>query len=229
MPKLFLIPCLLAEDGIDHIPPVVIKTITDLDCFVVEGLRTTRRFIRKIIQDYNIDGATFVEMDKHDMQVTSTEVALLLKGAKNIGLLSEAGCPCLADPGNKIVDQARAAGYTISPLTGPTSIVSALIASGYNGQQFTFHGYLPFKEPALSKRLLQLHQTVIKTGYTQIWIETPYRNDKMIEALVKTLPASTSLSIAINLNSQEEEILKRNLSQWKGCKIGKRPAVFLMG
>ncbi|MFT4566624.1 MAG: 16S rRNA (cytidine1402-2'-O)-methyltransferase [Saprospiraceae bacterium] len=229
MPKLFLIPCLLAEDGIDHIPPIAVKTIASLDAFVVEGLRTARRFIRKMIPDYNIDGATFVEMDKHDMQVTSKEVALLLKGGKNIGLLSEAGCPCLADPGNKIVDQARAAGYTISPLTGPTSIVSALISSGYNGQQFTFHGYLPFKEPDLGKKLQQLNQTVIKTGYTQIWIETPYRNDKMIEALVKTLPSLTSLTIAIELNSKKEEILKLNLSQWKGKKIGKRPAVFLMG
>ena len=229
MPQLFLIPCLLAEDGVDHIPPVVIKTITDLDCFVVEGLRTARRFIRKIIHDYNIDGATFIEMDKHDMPVTLKEVALLLKKGGNIGLLSEAGCPCLADPGNTIVDQARAVGYTISPLTGPTSIVSALIASGYNGQQFTFHGYLPFKEPDLSKRLILLNQTVIKTAYTQIWIETPYRNDKMIEALVKTLPTTTSLTIAINLNSKDEEILKMNLSQWKGSKIGKRPAVFLIG
>jgi len=229
MPRLFLIPCLLAEDGIDHIPPIAIKTIAELDTFVVEGLRTARRFIRKMISDYNIDGATFVEMDKHDMQRTSKEVALLLKEGKNIGLLSEAGCPCLADPGNQIVDQARASGYTISPLTGPTSIVSALIASGYNGQQFTFHGYLPYKEPALSKKLLQLNQTVTSTGYTQIWIETPYRNDKMIAALVATLSPKSTLTVAIELNSQNEEILKMNLAQWKDKKIGKRPAVFLMG
>jgi len=196
VPKLYLIPSLLAEDGVEHVPPIVVERLTDLDTFIVEGLRSTRRFIKKLIPDYDIDGSTFIEMDKHDPQATVQEVAELLKLKKDIGLLSEAGCPCLADPGHPFVDQARNKGYTIMPLTGPTSIVLALIASGCNGQQFTFHGYLPVKDHLLIPKLKLLEADFRKTGYTQIWIETPYRNDKMITAAHKAITPDAQLTVA---------------------------------
>lgn len=229
MPRLFLIPSLLSEEGTDHIPPIVPDTIAQVDQYVVEGLRTARRFIRKMLHDYNIDGATFVEMDKHNMSHTSIEVAQLLQSRKDIGLLSEAGCPCLADPGNLVVDQAREAGYQIVPLSGPTSIVLALIASGFNGQQFTFHGYLPVKEHELIKKLHLLEKSLRTTGYTQIWIETPYRNDKMMRTLIQHLSPQLSIAIASDLNSPDESIDKLKLSAWRNKTIGKRPSVFLMG
>lgn len=229
MPKLFLIPNLLSEEGVRHIPPIVIQTIRDLDVFIVEGIRSSRRFIRKLIADYNIDEATFIEIDKHEQEITHREVDQLFHLKKNVGLMSEAGCPCLADPGHLIVDQARNKGYTIVPLTGPTSIVLALIASGFNGQQFTFHGYLPVKEQALARKLKSIEHAAQNTGYTQIWIETPYRNDKMIQIATKYLSASTMLVIACDLTSSEQEILKLPVNKWKNRQIGKRPAIFLLG
>lgn len=229
MPNLYLIPSLLSEKGKTHIPPIVTTTIGGLDVFIVEGLRTARRFIRKMIPDYNIDGATFIEMDKHNPSVTDEEVKLLLKSRKNIGLLSEAGAPCLADPGHRMVDMARRLNYKIVPLSGPTSIVLALIASGSNGQQFTFHGYLPVKENELIKKLKNLESNYLKTGYTQLWIETPYRNDKHLKTITKVLAPHTNLTVACDLTAPSEEILKLKIKDWRGRVIGKRPAIYVLG
>ena len=229
MSKLYLIPSLLSEEGKTHIPPIVTSAIGGLDIFIVEGLRTSRRFIRKMIPDYNIDGATFIELDKHDPNASEKEVKTILQSGKHIGLLSEAGAPCLADPGHRIVDMARRSGYQIVPLSGPSSIVLALIASGCNGQQFTFHGYLPVKEHDLIKKLKTLESNCQKTGYTQIWIETPYRNDKHLKTITKILSPKTNLTIACDLTAPSEEIRKLKIKDWQGRTIGKRPAIYLLG
>jgi len=227
--SLYLIPTLLDEDGKQHISPIVIEQLKSLDHFVVERLRTARRFIKKIQADYNIDQASFVELDKHNLEQSLRDAQQMFKEGKDIGLMSEAGSPCLADPGAKIVQLAREKGYIIKPLSGPSSIMLAIMASGLNGQEFTFHGYLPVKDGALQSKLRELEGAVKKSRYSQIWIETPYRNDKMLESLLKTVDKNLQLSIAVSLNGPQEKIDTRRLADWKGHKIGKEPAIFILG
>jgi 16S rRNA (cytidine1402-2'-O)-methyltransferase len=151
---------------------------------------------------------------------------------RSFGLLSEAGLPCIADPGHQVVDHARAQGYDIVPLTGPSSIFMALMASGLNGQEFTFHGYLPIKEPALTKKLKYIQDQVTKTGYTQLFIETPYRNIKLYEKMLSTLQDQTKLCIAQDISSAEEWIDTKSVKAWKTqakVDLKKAPCIFLIG
>ena len=176
MADLYLLPSFLAPDSNEHIPPVVINAINSTSVFIVERARTARRFIRAIIKDYNLDKAQFIELDKHDPALSKTLIKEALAQNVTIGLMSEAGTPCIADPGAMVVNMAREVGYTIKPLTGPSSIILGLMASGMNGQHFTFHGYLPIKDGALSAKLRDINRDANK-DVTQIFIETPYRND----------------------------------------------------
>jgi len=229
MPKLYTLPSLLAPDGEGHIPSVVIDRIKILRVFIVERTRTARRFIKSIIPDYPIDEATFYELDKHDDLVTQSLVNQALESGADIGLISEAGTPCIADPGAMIVQRARKAGYTISPLSGPSSISLALMASGMNGQTFTFHGSLPIKEPALGHKLKQI-STFALTGATQIFIETPYRNDKVLKAISQHVDSSLSLSISIDLTSvNDERHILCKVPAAKDHSIGKSPAIYCIG
>ncbi len=228
MAGLYILPSLLSPEGIDHIPGVVRSRIEKLRIFVVERTRTARRFIRAILPDYPIDEASFFELDKHDMLVSQAMIYKLLEQRTDIGLISEAGTPCIADPGAMIVHMARKSNYKIYPLSGPSSIMLALMASSMNGQEFAFHGYLPIKEPALSHKLSQISSLAL-SGATQIFIETPYRNDKMIEKLGATIDANLTISISIDLTSVNEEHIITKPSKVKQISIGKRPAIYCIG
>ena len=228
MPTLYLIPTTISQYGIDHIPSVVKTTVQKLRTFVVERERTSRRYIRQLVKDFPIDDAVFLELDKHDLLRSSNELSRLLSDNRDIGLMSESGVPCIADPGSQVVSLAREAGYKIKPLTGPSSIMLALMASGMNGQQFSFHGYLPVKESPLKRKLNEL-STLAKKGISQIFIETPYRNNQMLKHILKYVDNHLYLAIAIDITGTEELILCKKVSNWPRTELPKSPAIFIVG
>lgn len=231
MPHLYLISLPIEENATDHIPPVTALTLKGLQHFIVEKVRTARRFIRKIDREFDIDGSHFVELDKKDWSLNIRNTSPLLQQKVDIGLMSESGSPCVADPGHQIVGLARRAGYTVVPISGPSSIILSLMASGLNGQQFTFHGYLPIKEPELKKRLKEIDHQVRSTGYTQLWIETPYRNQAMYNAILSTCHPSHRLSIASDITAPSESIRTYSIADWRKEKVEweKVPTIFLLG
>jgi 16S rRNA (cytidine1402-2'-O)-methyltransferase len=174
----------------------------------------------------------FFELDKHKMSVEELYNFLntQIKAGKNIGLLSEAGNPCIADPGATAVDLAHQLGIMVKPLVGPSSILLALIASGLNGQHFTFHGYLPIDDKDKRAALKKLESTSKQSGYTQIFMETPYRNDKLVDEMIHSLQPETKLCIAVEIGESNEFIETRSIKNWKQRPtFHKRPAVFVLG
>lgn len=230
--NLYLIPTPLGETKSENVLPAFnFQVIQRIDTFIVEELRTARRFLRKAGYIKDFETVTFHLLNEH----TPDEEAIgmlenTLKG-HHVGLLSEAGLPCIADPGNIVVRLAHQKGIRVIPLTGPSSIMLALMASGLNGQSFVFHGYLPVKPDERSKALHELEQAASKRNQTQIFIETPYRNLQMLESIVKTCHPSLTLCIAADLTLETEWIRSMPLNEWKRQKpdLHKRPAVFLLG
>lgn len=228
---LYLIPTPLGEGVLEaSIPAGLVVTIRNIRHFVVEDLRTTRRFLKKVDKNTDIDSLRFYELNEHSRD---EETAILLKPlleGHDMGLMSEAGTPCVADPGASLVTLAHAAGIRVAPLVGPSSITLALMASGFNGQNFTFHGYLPVDRKARQQALRRLEQEAMQNDQTQIFIETPYRNMKMLESIIDTLRPSTLLCIAANLTGTEEFIRTLSVGEWKKeiPGIHKQPAVFLI-
>ncbi len=230
--KLYLIPTPITENGLKDLPQATIEIIRSLDTFIVENARTARRFIKtceppKAIQDLNI-----IEMDKHAKSFESNLLSEALKSADQIGLLSEAGCPAVADPGHQIVLQAHQQNMEILPLVGPSSILLALMASGMNGQEFQFHGYLNVKKELLPKDFRRLEQLKKSTGATQLFIEAPYRNIKLIETALKTLDPNTLFCIAANISGDKQYIKTKKIKDWRNSKIPeihKIPCLFLIG
>ena len=213
--KLYLIPTVLAENTEKNVISPQIKSIVDsLDIYLVENIRTARRYLIKLGINKSIDSLTFLEINK---QTKAEDIPALLAPLEknNAGLLSEAGMPAIADPGAQIVHLAHAYNVQVIPLTGPSSIFLALAASGLNGQHFEFHGYLPVKAHERSQKIKQLEMASIKTGATQIFIETPYRNNQMVEELVKTCKPSTFLCIATDITSLQENIKTKQIGEWK--------------
>lgn len=230
--KLILIPSLLEEELYrDYLPAEITHHILALDHFVVEELKTARRFIKKMVKEKNIDTCTFYELNEHTTtEVLNTLVEPLLKG-HHVGLLSEAGCPCIADPGQQLVELAHRNNITVVPLVGPSSLLLALMASGLNGQQFRFHGYLPREQQQRRQKIKELEKETIKTGITQLFIETPYRNDHLTADLLAVLEPETLLCIASEIKSTHEFIRTLPIKQWKGNvpAINKKNTVFLIG
>ena len=229
MAKLYLIPTALSLGRMDHIPPAVSELIHQIDLFVVERLRSARRYLKNLDRDYPIDDVTFIEIDKHDPSSSYRQIRELLGKSKNAALLSEAGCPCIADPGAAIVNIARAVGMQICPLTGPSSIMLGLMSSGMNGQQFCFHGYLPIRESELIQKLRSISKDAEKNNATQIFIETPYRNNKLLQKILKSVSKDLSLSVAMDLTGPAEKVDTRPLPEWKGAILEKTPAIFCLG
>ena len=230
--KLYLIPVPLGEGGEESIPQFVIQRLHSLDTFIVERARTARRFISSTNPPLPIQEMTFYEMDKH---TPVEERVLFLKDAaqgKDIGILSEAGCPGVADPGSFIVQAAHEQGITVVPLVGPSSILLGLMASGLNGQHFCFHGYLPPKKPDLIRELKFLEQRIFKHNQTQIFIETPYRNSSLIETAINNLSPDILFCIAADLTLPDEFVKTLSIASWRSTKmpnLHKRPAIFLIG
>ena len=228
---LYLIPSLLGESPADAVfPSANREIISKVKYFIIEEIRTARRFLKKICPEINIDSLTFTLYNEHSSSIDiSSFLEPLLKGA-DAGIISEAGTPCVADPGSLVVRLAHESGIRVVPLVGPSSILLALMASGFNGQQFVFHGYLPIDKPARARRLREIEQEIMKKDQTQIFIETPYRNLQLLQAITETCQESTLLCIATSLTTSEESIITLPIKEWKKKKpdINKKPTVFLL-
>lgn len=227
---LFLIPMPISEIDINwSIPLHVINEISKIQVFIAENAKTARHFLKQVKPDIIWAETEVIELDKHHLLTQIEELKRVLKNNPSVGLMSEAGLPCIADPGNLIVRAAHDMGIRVRPLTGPSSIVLALIASGMNGQDFRFNGYVPSKPDERKKAIQQLEK--LKREATQLFIEAPYRNEKMLEDLVKTLQPDTRLMVAKDITGENEWIVSQPVSWWRKQSIvlGKVPCLFAIG
>jgi 16S rRNA (cytidine1402-2'-O)-methyltransferase len=229
--KLYLIPSFMGEDNKAIIPDQVKEIVYIIDEFIVENARTARRYLRAIGFTKNFDTEVVInEIDKHGQNVAPKLLANISKG-KNIGIISEAGNPCIADPGYELVRYAHTRGIQVVPLVGPSSILLALIASGMNGQQFAFHGYLPIQSIDRIKKLKQLEEGARRNNITQIFMETPFRNDSLFKDALHALNDDTRLCVACDITLPTEFISTKKVSEWKKQvpELHKRYSIFLLG
>lgn len=228
--KLYLIPSMLGENAQHTILPMTLEIVNEMDFFIVESAKSARRFLRSIGYTKSFDEMEFIELNEHNKDFDSAYFLNAILKGKNAGLISDAGIPCVADPGNIVVRYAHQNNVDVIPLVGPSSIMLALMASGLNGQQFFFHGYIPVKEPERSKCIKSL-DVKAHEGVTQIFIETPYRNNRLIQELVQHCRGETLLTIACDLTLKTESIRTKKIDEWKKKipELNKRPAVFLLG
>ena len=230
--KLYIIPITIAETELNKVlPEYNHEIVKELRFFAVEKIKTARQYLRKMDREFPIDDSVFYEQDKHDKYSFNQDVIKQLESGNDVGLLSESGYPAVADPGFKIVAKAQDIGAKIIPLVGPSSLLMALAASGLNGQGFTFNGYLPVKDPERSKQINFIIGLIQKTGYTQIFIETPYRNQAIFQDFLKHCPVDTKLCIAYDITGTNERIETKPISVWKKqpFKFDKTPCVFILG
>jgi len=225
----FLIPSLLDENGLHTIPPYIIDAVKNCQVFFVENERTSRRFLKQIWKEMVIDNYEWFTIHKAEEEAISIFKQKLKEG-KSIGIISEAGCPGVADPGQLLVAAAQQMNVEVKPLVGPNSILLALMASGMNGQQFHFVGYLPIDNQQRMQTIKELETESKKKNCTQLFIETPYRNNQLIEVILKTCHPSTRLCIAVDITGEKEWIKTKSVAEWKKEKIDihKRPAIFLL-
>ena len=228
MATVYLIPSLLQEEGLDAIPPYIIHAIKECRVFFVENERTTRRYFKQLWPEMVIDDFEWYTVS--DNSQLSDTFRKKLKENKTIGIVSEAGCPGVADPGQALADIAHQMNADIKPLVGPNSILLALMASGMNGQHFQFHGYLPIDKQQRAKKIKDIEAESARKKCTQIFIETPYRNNQLIEALLNTCYPSTRLCLAADLTGKKEWIKTKTITAWQKEKpdMHKRPAIFLL-
>ncbi|MDR0969410.1 MAG: SAM-dependent methyltransferase [Lentimicrobiaceae bacterium] len=228
--KLFLIPTLLGNTTPESVlPEGTLKIVREIRFFIVENIRTTRRTLSKIGMGNLIDSIEFIELNKHKNANMMDYLGVAFEG-NNIGLMSEAGTPCVADPGSVVVEMAHQAGIQVVPLSGPNALIMALMGSGFNGQVFAFHGYLPINERERINAIKNLEKRSMIYNETEIFIETPFRNNALLETLSQHCSAATRLCIASNITMPDEQILSLPIADWKGMKIdlNKKPAVFLI-
>lgn len=226
---LFLIPTILAPDTQETVlPPQIKAVVSELNVFFVEELRTARRFISSLKLNKVIDDITFYELNKDTPQ--DETLAQLKKLKTDAGIISEAGCPGIADPGAVAVGFAHQLGHKVVPLVGPSSILMALMASGFNGQSFTFNGYLPIDKLARIKSLKDLEQIAKKKQQTQIFMETPFRNNQLLEDVLQNLNPETLLCVACNVTAEDEFIKTLRVKDWRKSKpdLHKKPTIFLL-
>ncbi len=229
--SLYLIPNTLGDSSISSvIPNDVCLLIKQIKHFIVEDIRTTRRFLKKVDKAINIDELTFYELNKHTTHQQKSNYLNAAKKGANIGVVSEAGCPGIADPGADIVAAAHQHGIKVIPLVGPSSILLSLIASGMNGQSFAFHGYIPIKSGDRVKYIKHLEGLSIREKQTQIFIEAPYRNNHLLKDILSTCSAKTKVCVACDITLESEFIETKTVSQWKGKlpELHKRPTIFLI-
>lgn len=228
---LYLIPVTLGETEISKVlPQYNAEIVKSLKFFIVENIRSARRFLKKVDSKIDIDSLTFFELNKHTTaEEVSTYLDPLIKG-NSIGIISEAGCPAIADPGADVVAIAQRKKLKVIPLVGPSSILMSVMGSGFNGQSFAFNGYLPIEASDRAKKIKQLESRIYSENQTQIFIETPYRNAKMFDDLIKNCKPQTKLCIASNITCEDESIITLTLQDWKKSKIEipRVPAIFLI-
>ena len=226
---IYLIPSFLSEDSVDTIPVYIIDAVKNCKVIFAENERTARRFLKSICKKIVIDDYEWFTIHKAEAE----QIAMFkqkIKEEKNIAIISEAGCPGIADPGQLLVQAAQQLNVTVKPLVGPNSILLALMASGMNGQQFQFVGYLPIDAQQRTSKLKELEEESARKKCTQIFIETPYRNNQLLEAILKTCKPTTQLCIASELTSKSEFIKTRSIAEWRNEKIDlhKKPVIFCL-
>lgn len=229
--RLYLLPVpLSAGSPADVLPERNMQIMQGLRHFVVENTRSARRFLRACFRDFPIDDSTFVELNEHSSPSEVTAMLEPLLHGHDMGLLSEAGCPAVADPGAALVAAAQSKGLRVVPLVGPSSILMSLMASGFDGQSFTFNGYLPVDDARRAATLRKLEQLAAK-GQTQIFIETPYRNNRLVKAAADCLSPDTHLCVACNITGEDESILTLPVREWRRRQYdyNRIPCIFLIG
>lgn len=225
----YLIPTVLYEGQTDCLPAYILEAVKNCSVFFIENERTARRYLKLLWKEMVIDDYEWINMKEVNEKVSSS-FKQKIKEEKNIGIISEAGCPGVADPGQQLIAIAQQMNVAVKPLVGPSSILLALMASGMNGQQFQFLGYLPIDISERTKAIKHLESESRQKNCTQIFIETPYRNNQLLETLTKTLHPQTKICVAVDLTSSTEMIQTKTAQQWKTAmpQLHKRPAIFLI-
>lgn len=231
MATLYLIPTSLGDTAFEKILPanntVIVSAIKH---FIVEDVRTARRFLKKANPAINIDELTFYTLNQHTSPEAISDFLKPLYDGYDVGVISEAGCPAIADPGADVVAIAQRCGFKVVPLVGPSSILLALMASGFNGQSFAFVGYLPIQPADRAKALKKLESRVYAESQSQLFIETPYRNMKMLDEIIASCQPNTKLCIAVDITLDSEFIQTKSLKDWKKQlpNLNKRPCIFIL-
>ena len=233
MPKgtLFLLPVPLAENSADRVlTNYQTNLINNLSVYIVENEKTARFWLKNMGLKIPQNELLIHVYGKHSEKVDMREYFNELENGKDVGLMSEAGCPAVADPGSDLVAEAHRRGIKVHPLVGPSSILLALMASGFNGQSFCFHGYLPIDKAQRSKRIKELESAADRQNQTQIFIETPFRNNQILEDVLKSCNGRTRLCVACNISGSDEQIISKPIEQWRKNKVDfhKKPAIFLI-
>ena len=228
--KVLLLPMLLHEEGWEAIPKDIDQWIKSCDVFFVENEKTTRRYFKKIWKEMVIDNYQWFTIHQVE-EAQINNFIQILKSGKTIGIVSEAGCAGIADPGQLLVSAAQQIGATVKPYMGPSSILLSLMASGFNGQGFTFNGYLPIDTTERKKKIQQLEQIATSNGIAQLFIETPYRNNQLLEALIQSCHPTTQLCIGVDITGPTESIKTATIQYWKNNKpeLHKKLAIFILG
>ena len=229
--KLILIPNLIGEENFqDSITKKIVQTIKKTNFYIVENTRSARRYIKKIVPEKSIEEIIFFAYGKHNTFNIQEDFLQNILSGNDIGLISEAGVPAVADPGSKIVEYAHQYNIKVIPLVGASSILLALMSSGMNGQNFAFNGYLPIDKKDQIKKIKYLENISKKTNQTQIFMETPYRNNKLFKTLISVCNNNTKLCIATNITQDNESIITKDIREWKTLKINidKQPSIFLI-
>lgn len=229
---LYLLPVTLGDTAIDKVLPAYnAGIIREIKHFIVEDVRSARRFLKKVDREIDIDTLSFYPLNKHTSPEDISGYLNPLAEGHSMGVISEAGCPAVADPGADVVAIAQRRNLKVVPLVGPSSIILSVMASGFNGQSFAFHGYLPIEPNERSKWLKELEGRIYSEHQTQLFIETPYRNHKMLDDILKACRPQTKLCIAANITCEGEYIKTRTVKEWKGTALpdlSKIPCIFLL-
>lgn len=229
--RLYLFPVPMGDSPVDRVlPPVNIAIIREVRHFVVENLRSARRFLKSCDRSIDIDSLSMVELNEHTDPADVAAMLDPMAAGHSIGVISEAGCPAVADPGADLVAVAQTRGYEVVPLVGPSSILLSLMGSGFNGQNFAFNGYLPVDAKARGIKFKEMMRRITAERQTQIFIETPYRNNRLIADLCERLPGDFRLCVASDITCSRQSIITRSLSQWKKASYNydKIPTIFLL-
>lgn len=237
----YLIPVTLGDTSIEQVLPAYNReVILGIKHFIVENIRSARRFLKKVEQSINIDDLTFYELNQHTDRTSIERYLDPIKQGLPVGIISEAGCPAVADPGADVVAIAQRKNIKVVPLVGPSSIIMSVMGSGFNGQSFAFHGYLPIDDNQRVARIKQLENRVYSEDQTQLFIETPYRNGKMMMTLLSVLRPQTRICLAADITCADEKIVTRSVAEWRkripqgaseeviGKEVPRVPAIFLI-
>ena len=228
---LYLIPVPLSDGAVENVLPASnLALVGEIKHFIVENVRSARRFLKKCDRNINIDELTFYELNRHTDPNVIADYLQPLERGEAMGVISEAGCPAIADPGADVVAIAQRKGLKVRPLVGPSSILMGLMGSGFNGQSFAFVGYLPIDQGERARKFKEMERLIRNDNQTQIFIETPYRNNKLMAEMCKQLPGNLALCVATDITGAGEKIVTKTVREWAHTKydFDKVPTIFLL-